>query len=102
MSRTNETWFGFNLTQKQAVRIFIIALMAVLLLSYMLVSLFYTYLINFIINPFIEGYMLTIILNLLPTFVLMLVFLAISVYTLIKMRKIGKYYSQITTNSSTN
>jgi len=95
MSRTNEKWFGFNLTQKQAVWIFTIALIAVLLISYMIFSLFYMYIINFILNPYYTiNILLQLLITMLPSFVILVIFLAISVYTLIKTRKIAKYYSQ--------
>ena len=95
MSRENETWFGFNLSQKQAVWIFVLSLLGVIGTSYVTFSLFYPYLIMvFTTSYFTLEYFFQIMITLVPVIALNIVFLIISVYSLVKTRKIAKYYSQ--------
>ncbi len=95
MSRENETWFGFNITQKQSVWIFVIALISVILTSYTLFSFIYTYLIMIITSPFFDfGDFIMMMLTIGPPLGIIAVFLALSIYTVVKTRRIAKYYSQ--------
>lgn len=102
MSRQNETWFGFNLTQKQSVYIFVLALLGVILSSMGILTMFYPYLMMAFLYPspyYDFTYFLQMLLSMLPYFLVMAVILGLSAYTISKTRKIAKYYSYILVDS---
>lgn len=95
MSRENEKWFGFILTQKQAVWIFILSLIGVIGTSFIIVSMFYPYLFMLVTSSFFDiDDFVRLLLQMAPMYAMGIIFFVICVYTLIKTRKIAIFYSQ--------
>ncbi len=98
MSRKKITWFGFNLTQAQSVSLFILSIAGLFISTFLFMSILYPLLMNMIFyDPYYyppeDDYMIMMLFSMLPyMFVLCGVFV-ISLYSLIRCRKIAKYYS---------
>ena len=96
MSRKNITWFGFNLTQKQAVSIFILSIAGLFISAFLFMTMLYPLMMNIMYNDpyyYPEDYFIMMLFSMLPyMFVFCGVFI-LSLYSLIRCRKIAKYYS---------
>jgi hypothetical protein len=101
MSRENIKWFGFNLTQKQAVNIFILSLIGVIFSAFFMLMMLYPIIMTFTYydpyDPYFypDNYIIMMLLNMLAPLVLFLVIFLISLYSLNRCRKIAKYYSPL-------
>jgi vacuolar-type H+-ATPase subunit I/STV1 len=96
MSRKKNTWFGFNLTQKQSVHIFILSIIGLFISVFLLMMMVCPLIVSFIYYDHPDNsYMMMVIFSMLPImFVLCGIFL-LSLYSLIQCRKIAKYYSPL-------
>jgi len=99
MSRKKITWFGFNLTQKQSVQIFILSIVG-LIISVFLLMMMVSPLIMIIIyyDPYYypdDNYIILMIISMLPFIVVICGIFLLSLYSLIRCRKIAKYYSPL-------
>jgi hypothetical protein len=103
MGRKNFTLFGFNLTQKQSVQIFILSIAGLIISVFLLMSMV-TPLIMSIINydsyygPYYvpdDNYIIMMILTMIPYIVVICGIFILSLYSLIRCRKIAKYYSPL-------
>jgi len=96
MSRKKITWFGFNLTQKQSLSIFILSIAGLFISVFLLWLMGYPLILNSMYydpSYYPDNYIIIMILSMLPyMFVFGGIFL-ISLYSLIRCRKIAKYYS---------
>lgn len=100
MKKEKKTWFGFRITQKQAVIIFILALLGTCILSMTTWSLFYIFF-NWIFVPYDYwdlDYFVSMLISMIPYYTLNIVLLILCIYSLIRSRKIAKYYSEIMDN----
>jgi len=100
MERSPPTWFGFTLTQKQAVSLFVLALFGVLICVFVFVMSFTSIYINYYYSSIDDYYYMDdsytnmMIISQLPITIFFLVIFVICCYTLSKCRKIAKYYNQ--------
>ena len=103
MNRNKNTWFGIKLTQKRATSLFILSIAGTLITFSMVIQIFMPLFLMYS-NPYYYGdpqYFFQSLLMMSPYFFVMIVGLSLSVYTLIKCRKIAKSYSEVIfTNSS--
>ena len=100
MSKNKITWFGFRITQKQAVIIFILALVGTCVLSMTTWSIIYLF-VNWIIDPYDYmdlDYIFRMLITMIPYYGISIVLLILCIYSLIRSRKIAKYYSELMTN----
>ena len=96
MSKDKNSWFGIKLTQKQAFNLFILSLLGVLFLSFVIISTIYPYLIMTLTSSYYDfDYSIGMIITLLPVYLILIVFLIICIYSLIKSRRIAKFYSEL-------
>ncbi|NHJ25505.1 MAG: hypothetical protein EAX89_13060 [Candidatus Lokiarchaeota archaeon] len=96
MYRKNLTWFGFNITQKQAVQIFTLSLIGIVFSLFILSTFVVSYLTSFMYyNPeyYPENYLVQMILSMSPFLILLLSVFLLSCYSAARCRKIAKYYS---------
>jgi hypothetical protein len=96
MYRKNLTWFGFRLTQKQAVQIFILSLIGIIISSFVLCGLIIPSLFSYILyDPYYypSNYFLQMLISMSPYFVVLIIVLSLSIYSVVRCRKIAKYYS---------
>ncbi|MBY8984601.1 MAG: zinc ribbon domain-containing protein [Candidatus Lokiarchaeota archaeon] len=103
MNRNENTWFGIKLNQRRATNLFILSIAGTLITLVMLVQLFMP-LVSMFLSPYyaeeLQYYFQIMLMN-LPYLVVMIAGFAISVYTLIKCRKIAQSYSEVIfTNTS--
>ncbi|MHA2037846.1 MAG: zinc ribbon domain-containing protein [Promethearchaeota archaeon] len=96
MNREKNTWFGINLTQRQSTSLFVLSIAGTLITSLMLLQMF-TPLLIMVSAPYYGdmSYFFQTLLIMSPYYVGISIGLILSVYTLIKSRKIAKTYSQI-------
>ena len=103
MNRKETTWFGLRLTQRQATNLFVLSIVGIFITFFimiqMLMPLFYM-----LTSPYYYGnlsYFFQSLIMMLPYSIAFIIGLILSIYTLIKSRKIAKSYSEfISTNSS--
>jgi len=99
MSRKNSTWFGFNITQKQSVQIFILSIVGLFISIFLLSMMLYSLVINIIFyTPFGSSedyYYIIMIFGMLPYLLVFSMIFILCLYSLIKSRKIAKYYSPL-------
>jgi len=96
MNRDKNSWFGFKLTQKQAVSIFILSLIGMLILTFLTLSTIYPYLIMTLTSSYYNiDYYIGMLIAMLPIYLIIIVFLIICIYSLIKSRIIAKFYSEL-------
>ena len=96
MSRKKITWFGFNLTQKQAVSIFILSIAGLFISAFLFMTMLYPLMLNIMyIDPYYypEDYFIMMLFSMLPYMFVFCGVFVISLYSLIRCRKIAKYYS---------
>ena len=96
MSRKNITWFGFNLTQKQSISIFILSIVGLFISSFVFMTILYPLIMNIMYyDPYYypENYVIMMIFSMLPYMLVFCGVFVLSLYSLIRSRKIAKYYS---------
>ncbi len=97
MSKDNRSWFGIKLTQKQSVSLFALALIGIFILSFMILFTFYPYISMFLFSPYYYNfeYFISMLIIMLPFILVIVAFLIICIYSLIRSRKIAKFYSEV-------
>ncbi len=101
MNRKKITWFGFNLTQKQSISIFILSIAGLFISVFLLMTMLSPLLMNILYydpyyDPYYEPddfYVLMMIFGMLPYMFVICGVFVLSLYSLIRCRKIAKYYS---------
>ncbi|MFX0022763.1 MAG: zinc ribbon domain-containing protein [Candidatus Hermodarchaeota archaeon] len=99
MSRNKSTWFGINLSQKQAINVFILSLAGIFLLSMIIVPFIFSF-ISSIRQTIMYGgeirYWLEYTLTyMVPYFAVLVIFLIISIYSVSTSRRIAQSYPDI-------
>ncbi len=103
MSRKKITWFGFNLTQKQSVQIFVLSIAGLIISLFLLMTIVPPLIMNFIYyesyyDPYYEpddSYIIMMIFSMLPYIAVICGIFLLSLYSLIRCRKIAKHYSPL-------
>jgi len=103
MGKKNFTLFGFNLTQKQSIQIFIISVVGVIISVFLLMTMLPSLIMSVIqyntyYDPYYDQddyYIIFMIISMLPFIVVICGTLLLSLYSLIRCRKIAKYYSPL-------
>ncbi len=101
MNRNETTWFGLRLTQRQATNLFVLSIVGIFITFFimiqMLMPLFYM-----LTSPYYYGnlsYLFQSLIMMLPYSIAFFIGFILSIYTLIRSRKIAKSYSEfISTN----
>jgi len=96
MSRKKLAWFGFNLTQKQAVSIFILSIAGLFISAFLFMTMLYPLMMNIMYNDpyyYPEDYFIMMLFSMLPYMFVFCGVFVLSLYSLIRCRKIAKYYS---------
>jgi len=101
MSRQKMTWFGFNLTQKQAVSIFMLSIAGLFISVFLLMSMLLPLMMNLLYydpyyDPYYEPenyYVIMMIFSMLPYMFVFCGVFVLCLYSLVRCRKIAKYYS---------
>jgi ribosomal protein L32 len=98
MSRKKITWFGFNLTQKQSVSIFILSIAGLFISTFLLMTMLLPLMMNIIYyDPYYyppdDYYVMMMLFSMLPYMFVFCGVVVLSLYSLIRCRKIAKYYS---------
>ena len=96
MYRKDLTWFGFRLTQKQAVQIFILSLVGIIISAFILCGLIIPSLFSyFLYDPYYSSsnYILYMLISMTPYLVVLLIVLSLSIYSVVRCRQIAKYFS---------
>ncbi len=100
MERSAPKWFGFTLTQKQSVSIFVFALIGMLICVLVFVTAFTSIFMNYYFyygDPYYimdDSYFTMMIISQLPLLAFFFVIFVICCYSLSRCRKTAKYYSQ--------
>ena len=100
MERSAPKWFGFTLTQKQSVSIFVFALIGMLICVLVFVTAFTSIFMNYYFyygDPYYimdDSYFTMMIISQLPLLVFFFVIFVICCYSLSRSRKTAKYYNQ--------
>ena len=95
MSKHKISWFGFKITQKQSVIIFILSSIGICFLSMTTWSLFYS-IFYWIFDPYPYqdiDYYIRMVVTMLPYYSVLIALLIICIYSLIRSRRIAKFYS---------
>ena len=98
MSRKNITWFGFKITQKQSVFIFIFSIIGLFITVFILMTLLSTFMMSFTYyDPYYypDNYIFQMIISMLPFIIVVSLAFFICLYSLIQSRKIAKSYSDL-------
>lgn len=103
MGRKNITLFGFNLTQKQSVQIFILSILGLIISVFLLMTIASSLIMNLIYyEPYYDPYydlddyyIILMIFSMLPYMLVLSMIFLLSLYSLIRCRKIAKYYSPL-------
>lgn len=103
MSRKKITWFGFNLTQKQSVQIFILSIVGLFISIPSLLMIVSPLIINILYpNPYYDPYYdpddyyaIRMIFSMFPYIAVLCAIFLLSLYSLIRCRKIAKHYSPL-------
>lgn len=96
MTRKNITWFGFKITQKQSVFIFIFSIIGIFITSFLLMSLLSSVMMNFMYyDPYYypENYVFQMLMSMFPFILILSVAFFMCLYSLFQSRKIAKNYS---------
>ncbi|MFX1378280.1 MAG: zinc ribbon domain-containing protein [Promethearchaeota archaeon] len=98
MNRKEPTWFGINLSKKQATNVFILSLAGLFLLTMIIVPFIFSF-INSIISAIkyggFESWILYSLMYMLPYLIILLIVFSFTIYTLVKSRKIAIFYSGV-------
>ena len=100
MNRKNNTWFGFSLTQKQSVQIFILSIIGLLISVFLFTMMLLPIIMNFVYyDPYYysddDYFIFSMIFSMFPYMFVFSVLFVLSLYSLIRCRKIAKYYSPL-------
>ena len=103
MSRKKITWFGFNLTQKQSVQIFILSITGLIISVFLLMTIVPSLIMSVIqynsyYDPYYDQndyYIIMMIFSMIPYIVVICGIFLLCLYSLIRCRKIAKYYSPL-------
>ena len=97
MSRKKITWFGFNLTQAQSVSLFILSIAGLFISAFLFMTMLSPLIMNIMYyDPYYEPddyYVMIMIFSMLPYMFAFCGVFVLSLYSLIRCRKIAKYYS---------
>ncbi len=96
MYRRKLTWFGFNITQKQAVQIFTLSLIGIVFSLFLLSTFIYPLVMSFIYyDPYYNSsnYVFQMLISMSPFLLLLLSVFLLSCYSAVRCRKIAKSYS---------
>jgi len=99
MSRKKITWFGFSLTQKQAITLFILSIAGLFISVFFFMTMLYPFIMNIMYyDPYYypDNYIIMILFSMLPYMIVFCGVFVISLYSLIRCRKIAKYLSPST------
>ncbi|MFW9781242.1 MAG: zinc ribbon domain-containing protein [Candidatus Heimdallarchaeota archaeon] len=91
------TWFGFGMTQKQAVWVFVLAIIGICVISFALFTMCYslfTVLIYFDPYFYSPSYFFRQFLVLLPYILFFGILMIFAIYTAVKCRRIAKFHSR--------
>lgn len=97
MNRNETTWFGIKLTQKQATNLFVLSIVGIFITFFIVIQMLMPLLLMFT-NPYYYGgssYFFQSLLMMAPYYIACITGLILSIYTLIKSRKIAKSYSEL-------
>ncbi len=107
MRKDNLNWFGFKLTKKQSLNLFIISIIGTLVLTFILLTMvtnlilpefsgfFYIYYDYYDNGDYDYYYYIRKLIRMLPAFILVIILLIICIYTLIRVRKISSSYPDL-------
>ncbi|NVM45312.1 MAG: zinc-ribbon domain-containing protein [Candidatus Lokiarchaeota archaeon] len=98
MTRKNITWFGFKITQKQSVFIFILSIIGLFITIFLLMTLVSSLMMSFMYyEPYYypDNYIFQMIISMLPYILILTVAFFMCLYSLIQSRKIAKNYSDL-------
>ncbi|KKN06371.1 hypothetical protein LCGC14_1077970 [marine sediment metagenome] len=100
MNRNETTWFGIRLTQKQATNLFVLSIVGVFITFFVVIQMFIP-LIYMFTSPYGGiGYLWQSLFMLAPYYIAFLVGLILSIYSLIRSRKIARSYSGLMSTNS--
>lgn len=97
MNRNETTWFGIKLTQRQATNLFILSIAGIFITLIVVIQMFMP-LLYMLTIPYYYGntsYFFQTLLMMAPYYIAFIAGLILSIYTLIKSRKIAKSYSEL-------
>jgi uncharacterized membrane protein len=102
MNNNQPTWFGFNLTQKQAVYVFVFALIGLLICIMTFITFFSSMIMNFyymIGDPYYDPYyndyyIVSMLFSSIPMLIFFTILLVICSYSISRCRKTAAYYRQ--------
>ena len=100
MERSAPRWFGFTLTQKQSVSIFVFALIGMLICVFIILMGFTSIFMNYYFyygDPYYimdDSYFTMMIISQLPLLAFFFVIFVICCYSLSRCRKTAKFYNQ--------
>ena len=105
MKKDKLTWFGFKLTKKQSLNLFIVSIVGSLVLIFILLSMitnwiitdsdyygYYYYFDDYYEEDYDFDYYMRKLIRMIPGFTIVIILLIISIYSIIKVRKISKSY----------
>ena len=98
MSRKKITLFGFNLTQKQSVQIFVLSIVGIFISAFLLMTMLSSVIMSSIYyDPYHypDNYYIRMIFSMLPYMFVVCGAFLLNLYSLIRCRKIAKYYSPL-------
>ena len=99
MTRKNITWFGFKITQKQSVQIFIVSIIGLFISVFLLMTMISSVMMNFMYyDPYYypdDYFIFQVIYGMLPYILIFSATFFMSLYSLIRCRKIAKNYSPL-------
>ena len=100
MNRKNNTWFGFSLTQKQSVQIFILSIIGLLISVFLFIMMLLPIIMSFVYYvpnyyPDDDYFIFSMIFSMFPYMFVFSILFVLSFYSLIRCRKIAKYYSPL-------
>ncbi|MHA1240688.1 MAG: hypothetical protein ACTSQU_07815 [Promethearchaeota archaeon] len=95
MSRKKMTWFGFSLTQKQSITLFILSIAGLFISVFLFMTMLYPLIMNIVYyDPYYpDDYFIVILFSMLPYMIVSCGVFVISLYSLIRCKKIAKYLS---------
>jgi len=102
MNRNQTTLFGIKLTQKQATNLFVLSIVGIFITFFIVIQMLMPLLYMFT-SPFYYGnpsYFFQSLIMMSPYYIAFITGLILSIYTLIKTRKIAKSYSELISSNS--
>ncbi len=98
MGRKGPTWFGIDLSKKQATNLFILSLAGIFLVSMILLPLIFSFIMSLRSAILYEDFEMWIeysLLHMLPYLCILIIILIIIIYSLVRSRKIAMFYSEV-------